>query len=80
MDRALVFGTRDVGSIPAEGNKKSKPNIKIKNFEFCVLIFELKFAPLAQLVEHPPLKRSVAGSNPARGIFKLCVCKELDHW
>ncbi len=58
MDRALVFGTSNVGSIPA-GRKK--PFFIQKN----------KYAPIAQLAEQSPLKRTVEGSNPSGRILVI---------
>ena len=34
------------------------------------IIYSSSFGPLAQLVEQGPLKPKVAGSNPARPIFR----------
>lgn len=64
-DRVLVFGTSDGGSIPS-GRIVKKLNKNIYGSSRCT---KYKYAPLAQPVEQSPLKRVVAGSIPARGIF-----------
>lgn len=45
---------RDVGSSPTSGTRK-----------FENIILDFLYAPIAQLVEQSPLKRTVEGSNPS---------------
>ena len=52
---------RDVGSIPALGTGKINREEFAESQKICYIFFD---APIAQLVEHPPLKRLVVGSNP----------------
>ena len=57
MDRALVFGTSDGGSIPSGRT--------------------LFFGSVAQSVERSPLKRLVAGSNPAKPTLNFAAVLKL---
>lgn len=64
MDKATVFGTVDVGSIPAEGTKlRRKEKIFLLHSS---IFFILYMRAASSVVEHPALNRLVVGSNPSR--------------
>ena len=68
MDKALVFGTSDVGPIPAGGRALAG----VITAEIYTGVKKINYrGTLAQLVEQGPLKPKVIGSIPIRPTRKI---------